>query len=185
MVDFQGRYWFNMGNSARIFVLNPATFEDPSDVKWVERGDNEDEPEFTRNGMALTKEGAAYIVTTRAMYRVDVDANDQPRIVWREPYDTVPSDSNDEEYVNGVRSGQVELGSGTTPTILGEGKYVAITDNAKQMNVEVFRTDARLDPQEDRVVCKMRAFDSPEAGNGANSNSLVGSRNSIIRAEHH
>jgi outer membrane protein assembly factor BamB len=100
--------------------------------------------------------------------------------VWKQPYDTVPADTNNEEYVNGVRSGQVERGSGTTPTVLGEGKYVAITDNAEQMKVVVYRTDARLGPKEERVVCEVPAFEFPEAGKGANSNSLVGSRNSII-----
>jgi hypothetical protein len=37
--------------------------------------------------LALTKEGAAYIVTTQKMYRVDVDASG---IMWRQEYDTVP-----------------------------------------------------------------------------------------------
>jgi hypothetical protein len=180
MVDFQGRYWINMGNSANIYLLNPATYKDIRDVKSVNLHGDDGQLEFTRNGMALTREGAAYIVTTKAMYRVDVGANDQPTIVWRQPYDTVPSDTNDEEYVNGVRSGQLELGSGTTPTILGEGKYVAITDNARRMKVVVFRTDAQLGPQEERIVCEVPVFDFPGGGAGANSNSLVGSRNSII-----
>jgi hypothetical protein len=180
MADFQGRYWINMGNSANIYLLNPATYKDNRDVKSVNLHGDDGQLEFTRNGMALTREGAAYIVTTKAMYRVDVDTNDQPYMVWRQPYDTVPSDTNDDEYVNGVRSGQVELGSGTTPTILGEGKYVAITDNARRMKVVVFRTDAQLGPKEERIVCEVPVFDFPGGGAGANSNSLVGSRNSII-----
>jgi hypothetical protein len=180
IVDFQGRYWINMGNSANIYLLNPATYKSYKDVKSVNLHGDEGELEFTRNGMALTREGAAYIVTTKAMYRVDAGADDQPQIVWRQPYDTVPDDTNNEEYVNGVRSGQLERGSGTTPTVLGEGKYVAITDNAEQMNLVVYRTDARqLDPEK-RVVCKVPLFEFPEGGKGANSNSLVGSRNSII-----
>ncbi len=165
LADFQGRYWINMGNSPNIYLLNPATVKDYHDVSkvplWV--------GEFTRNGMALTKEGAAYIVTTKAMYRVDAGADDQPQIVWRQEYKTT----------NVLRSGQLELGSGTTPTILGEGKYVAITDNAPQMNVVVYRTEKQLDPN-DQVVCTVPVFDFPGGGAGANSNSLVGSRNSII-----
>jgi len=181
MVDFQGRYWINMGNSANIYLLNPATYKDYRDVKSVNLHGDDGEKEFTRNGMALTREGAAYIVTTKAMYRVDAGADDRLDIVWRQPYDTVPSDTTNEEFVNGVRSGQVELGSGTTPTILGEGKYVAITDNAEQqMKVVVYRTDARLGPKEERIVCSVPVFDFEGGGKGANSNSLVGSRNSII-----
>ena len=176
IMDFQGRYWINMRNSANIYLLNPATYRDVGDLKSVNLGKGE----FTRNGGALTKEGAAYFVTTKAMYRVDAGADDQPRIVWRQEYDTVPENTNNEEYVNGVRSGQYEFGSGTSPTILGEGKYVAITDNAEQMKVVVYRTDARpLDP-EDRVVCEMPVFDFPGGGAGAQSNSLIGLRNSII-----
>jgi hypothetical protein len=168
IMDFQGRYWINMRNSANIFLLNPATFKDIGDLKSVNLGDGE----FTRNGMALTREGAAYIVTTEAMYRVDAGADDQPRIVWRQEYDTIGI----------VRSGQYELGSGTTPTILGEGKYVAITDNAEQMQVVVYRTamDEELKPDQNRVVCEVPVFDFQEGGAAAQSNSLVGLRNSII-----
>jgi hypothetical protein len=167
MMDFQGRYWINMGTSATIYVLNPKTAEAPYlDLPRVNLG----EGEFTRNGLALTKEGAAYIVTTEAMYRVDAGADDQPYIVWEAPYDTIGE----------VRSGQYEKGSGTTPTVLGEGKYVAITDNADQMQVVVFRTDERLDPGEDRIVCEVPVFDFPGGGAGAGSNSLTGLRNSLL-----
>jgi hypothetical protein len=180
IMDFQGRYWINMRNSAKIYILNPATYHGIEDLKSVYLDYDGDGDEFTRNGMALTRSGAAYIVTTEAMYRVDAGADDQPRIVWRQEYDTVPEKTNNDEYVNGVRSGQYEYGSGTTPTILGEGKYVAITDNAEQMKVVVYRTDARLDPGEERVVCSVPMFDFPGGGKGAQSNSLVGLRNSII-----
>ncbi len=74
--------------------------------------------------------------------------------------------------------GQYELGSGTSPTILGEGKYVAITDNAETMQVVVFRTDEQLDPNEDRIVCEAPVFEN-QAGQ-ALSNSLIGSRLSLI-----
>ena len=29
IVDFQGRYWLNMGTSANIYLLNPATAKYP------------------------------------------------------------------------------------------------------------------------------------------------------------
>ncbi len=164
-VDFQGRYWLNMGTSADILVLNPGTARYPYlDLPRVNLG----EGEVTRNNMALTKEGT-YVVTTKKMYRVDAGADDQPYVMWSVPYDTIGE----------VRSGQYELGSGTSPTILGEGKYVAITDNAAQMNVVVYRTEAGLPPDQ-RVVCKVPVFDFPGGGKGANSNSLIGSHNSII-----
>jgi hypothetical protein len=168
IADFQGRFWINMGGTGNIYVLNPATYHGVEDLKSINLG----EGEFTRNGMALTKEGAAYIVTTKAMYRVDAGADDQPRIVWRQEYDNIGE----------LRPGQLELGSGTTPTILGEGKYVAITDNAKQMQVVVYRTapDEELEPDQKRVVCEVPVFDFPDGGAGANWNSLIGLHNSII-----
>ena len=114
-------------------------------------------------------EMAAY-QAEEADVKIKLDANENPYKVWEAPYATTGQ----------VRSGQIELGSGTTPTILGEGKYVAITDNAEQMDVVVYRTDAQLDPNEDRVVCKVPVFDFPGGGKGANSNSLNGIHNSII-----
>jgi hypothetical protein len=169
-IDFQGRYWLNLGTSSKIYLLNPKTAQAPYlDLPYVLLDHDGDGDEATRNGTALTREGAAYVVTTEAMYRVDAGRDDQPRIVWQEPYDSIGV----------VRPGQYELGSGTTPTVLGEGKYVAITDNAEQLHVVVYRTDAKLDPGEERVVCKVPVFEG-YGGAGAGSNSLVGLRNSII-----
>jgi hypothetical protein len=171
MLDGQGRIWFTTpgapGRPPRIHVLNPATYPD---VKWVEF----EVGEFVRNTFALTKTGVdqstAYVVTSKKMYRVEAGMDDQPYVVWSEQYDTTDT----------LRDGQYELGSGTSPTILGEGKYVAITDNAEQLQVVVFRTDEQLDPNEDRIVCEMEVFDFPGGGAGALSNSLVGSRLSLI-----
>src|SRR5512143_1715025 len=146
VVDFQGRYWINLGTSSKIYLLNPKTVKAPiKELPYVWLDIDEDYDEATRNGSALTREGAAYIVTTEAMYRVDADADDNLSIVWKEPYDSIGV----------VRPGQYELGSGTTPTILAEGKYVAITDNAPQLQVVVYRTarDEELEPGQQRVVC--------------------------------
>jgi hypothetical protein len=170
VMDFRGRYWINLGTSSKIYLLNPKTAQAPYlDLPYVWLDHDGDGDEATRNAMALTREGAAYIVTTEAMYRVDADADDELSIVWKEPYDSIGV----------VRPGQYELGSGTTPTVLGEGKYVAITDHAEQLQLVVYRTDEKLDPGEERVVCKVPVFEG-YGGAGANSNSVVGSRNSII-----
>jgi hypothetical protein len=183
MLDWQGRIWFTMagvenGNPGKIYVLNPATSTYPyKDVKSVAL----DQGEIIRNTFAVTRiqadRAAAYVVSSQKMYRIDAGPDDQPHIVWSQPYDTVPSDTNNEQYVNGVKNGQYELGSGTSPTILGEGKYVAITDNAEQLKVVVYRTDERLGPNEKRIVCQEPVFEKKK---GALSNSLVGSRLSLI-----
>jgi len=168
MLDWQGRIWFTTGDPAAIYVLNPATYPD-MDVKSVSLGTPEN-PEAVRNTFALTKSGDAYVVTSKAMYRIGAGSDDQPYVIWSEPYETIGT----------IRRGQYELGSGTSPTVLGEGKYVAITDNAKQMQVVVFRTDEPLDPNEDRVVCRVPVFQFAGGGDGALSNSLIGSGLSLI-----
>jgi hypothetical protein len=176
MLDWQGRIWFTTAEPATVWVLNPATYsEEEPNVMSVELADNEGpDVEVVRNTFSLTKTGvdraAAYVVTSKRLYRVEAGADDSPHIVWSEPYDTIDE----------VRLGQYELGSGTSPTILGEGKYVAITDNAEQLQVVVFRTDEQLDPNEERIVCKVPVFNFPGGGAGALSNSLIGSRLSLI-----
>jgi hypothetical protein len=109
------------------------------------------------------------------MYRIGARSDDQPYVVWSEPYETIGT----------IRRGQYELGSGTSPTVLGEGKYVAITDNAKQLQVVVFRTDEPLDPNEDRIVCQVPVFQFAGGGDGALSNSLIGSGLSLIASNNY
>ena len=170
MLDWQGRLWLTTagtGRPATVGVLNPATYtnEEPN-VHWLELPG-----ELIRNTFPVTKVGvdrtAAYVDTSLHMYRIEAGPNDIPEVVWSEPYDTSGE----------LKPGQYELGSGTSPTILGEGKYVAITDNASPMKVVVFRTDAQLDPGEERIVCEVPVFENTP---GALSNSLVGSRLSLI-----
>ena len=191
LLDSQGRIWFTTDASeetpARVHVLNPAKSTYPyTDVLENSLAFN---GELIRNTFALTKTGndssAAYVVASKNMYRIDAGPDDKPEIVWSEPYDTVPTIGTIEKYVNGTKIGQYELGSGTSPTILGEGKYVAITDNAEQLQVVVYRTDEPLDPNEERVVCEVPVFDFPGGGAGALSNSLIGSRLSIIASNNY
>jgi len=77
-------------------------------------------------------------------------------------------------------AGQYNAGSGTTPTILGEGRYVTITDNAEPyMHVVVYRTDYSLKEGVDRVVCEMPVFQYAKGGALDNSCSDPGSRSSL------
>ncbi len=178
MLDWQGRIWLTTAGigpyPAMVGVLNPGTYSDEEpNVKWYVLPDD---GEAIRNTFALTKTGvdsaAAYVVTTRNMYRIEAGADDQPYQVWAAPYY-----GGDE-----VKNGQYELGSGTSPTIFGEGKYVAITDNASPMKVVVFRTDERLKKTEKRIVCEEPVFENTP---GALSNSLVGLRNSLIASNNY
>jgi hypothetical protein len=173
MTDWQGRIWVTTVGTelgpAMVGVLNPAkcSYEHPV-VNWYVFP----RTELIRNTFPVTKvdgkTAAAYVVTSEKLHRIDAGIDDIPREVWSELYDTTGT----------YKDGQYELGSGTSPTILGEGKYVAITDNAEKMKVVVFRTDARLDPGEVRTVCAVKVFED-QIGQSS-SNSLVGSRNSLI-----
>jgi len=74
------------------------------------------------------------------------------------------------------KPGQVDAGSGTTPAIL-PGGYMAITDNADPMDVVVYRTVARLQRGQRRLVCRVPVF-----GNGASDteNSLIADGRSLV-----
>jgi hypothetical protein len=167
MMDEQGRIWFVTPLPATLYLINPATYEQAG-VKKIQLAADEQ----NQNTFAVMKTGrdrsSAFVVTSKKMYRVEAGPDDQPYVVWSELYDTIGT----------YKEGQYELGSGTSPTILGEGRYVAITDNANPLKVVVFRTDERLKKNERRIVCQVPVFEN-QAG-GASSNSLVGSRLSLI-----
>ena len=79
------------------------------------------------NSFAVDETGGVYIVTDAALYRFEAGADGAPRRCWRETY----------ENTGIQKPGQTEAGSGTTPTLMGDG-LVAITDNADPMNVVVY-----------------------------------------------
>jgi len=174
-LDWEGRIWFYLtgmpatstspGIPGAVGVFDPALYPDDSAVQLYQF---QDPGELIRNSMAVTKTGV-YVVTMKKMYRFGLDAEGKPQIVWEAGYDNAGY----------MKPGQYNAGSGTTPTILGEGKYVAITDNADPyMKVVVYRTDERLDPNEDRIVCEVPVFQY--AKGGALDNSLLGSKLSLI-----
>ena len=117
------------------------------------------------NSHAVDEDGGVYVVSTQAMYRFDADADGTPKVSWREPYDAGTH----------VKEGQVDIGSGTTPTLMGKD-YVAITDNGQpRMHVLVFRR-ARNEAAP-RLVCAQPVF---QPGNASNENSLIATDRSII-----
>jgi hypothetical protein len=98
-------------------------------------------------------------VTTKALYRFGVVAG-KPAVTWKQVYPN-----------SGIaKPGQVDAGSGTTPTITPRG-HVAITDNADPMNVVLYD---RLDGHE---ICRVPVF---EKGASASDNSLVSFNDALI-----
>ena len=98
MSDWQGRIWFvtagKGGAPAKACVINPATYKDPAtdlNVKCEPFGGNDAKTgkhEQIFNTFAATKTGV-YIVTSEKMYRVWAGSDDDPYMVWSEPYNTV------------------------------------------------------------------------------------------------
>ena len=111
------------------------------------------------NSFAVDETGGVFIVSDHALYRFDAGASGAPLVTWRETYDRGTR----------LKPGQVNFGSGTTPTLMGRG-WVAITDNADpRMQVLVYRRAASVSGP--RLVCTAPVF---AAGTGATENSLIG-----------
>ena len=121
--DWQGRYWFAT-RYGTIGTVDPESGR----IEAIELPGEE-----IQNSFAIDEE-AVFLVSDYALYRLEADASSgKPEIVWREPYDRGQR----------VKPGMFNQGSGTTPTLFGDG-YVAIADNAEpQMNVLVFKRDGR------------------------------------------
>ena len=119
------------------------------------------------NSHASDLDGGVYIVSTAAMYRFDAAESGAVTMTWRETYDAGTD----------TKPGQVDIGSGTTPTLMGDD-YVTITDNASpRMNVLVYRRAVLLEPGVSRLVCAEPVF---QPGRASNENSLVATDRSII-----
>jgi hypothetical protein len=164
MPDWQGRLWFTTRHSATVGVLDPEKYPAEGAVNTL-KFDGEE----IGNSPAVTAD-STYVVTTKKLYRLAAGPDGVPQVVWQsEPYQN-----------SGIQKpGQLTAGSGTSPTILDGGKYVAITDNDDQMHVVVYRTEEKLRPHEERVVCEVPVF---EPGAGATEDSLIGLGRSLIVA---
>jgi hypothetical protein len=151
--DWSGRLWFATTEGV-VGTIDPSS----GTVKEV------DLHEANGNSFSVDKTGGVFIVTDAALYRFDAAPDGTPRVTWREVY------ANTGE----VKPGQTEHGSGTTPNLMG-GRYVAITDNADPMDVDVFRRAKRVTGS--RLVCSVPVF---AAGAGSTDNSLIGTGHSIV-----
>lgn len=150
--DWKGLIWW-VTRKGRIGTLDPRNGR----VKLIRlRG------EEIQNSFAASRDGVS-IVSDHALYRLRADAKGRPKVLWRRTYD------------RGTRrkSGQIDRGSGTTPTILGDrGEYVAITDNAEpRMNVLVYRF------RDGKRLCRVPVF---RKNKSATDNSLIGFGRSLV-----
>jgi len=151
--DSRGRLWFVSRETGVVGVVEPRSGR----VRTKRLN------EAIGNSFAVDPLGGVYIVSDKAMYRFDIAAGGVPRITWRVVY----------RNIGRIKPGQVDAGTGTTPTLMGR-KYVAITDNADPMNVVVYRRARGI---KRRLVCEEPVF---RRGASATENSLIGTERSLI-----
>lgn len=152
--DFNGLMWW-VTRHGRIGTLNPKNGK----VSTIQLTDEEIE-----NSHASSEDGIS-VVSDHALYQLVADKNGRPTIVWRATYDRGTA----------RKTGQINQGSGTTPTFIGKD-WVAITDNADdQMHVNVYQRKAKIRGK--RLVCSIPVFGH---GASASENSLIGWDRSMV-----
>lgn len=109
---------------------------DFTQVQGVTLGAGDEE---VSNSIAADEQGGIYIVSSKAMYRVQWTGStvslDPATGAWRAAYDAGTA---------GTGGGRLGAGSGSTPTLMGEAgqKFVVITDGADVANLVLFWRDA-------------------------------------------
>lgn len=94
--------------------------------------------EQVSNSIATDEKGGIYVVSSKAMYRVQWNGSalsrDPTKGAWRAEYNAGTSDTGD---------GRLGPGSGSTPTLMGSGaqRFVVITDGADVANLVLFWAD--------------------------------------------
>lgn len=155
LADWKGRIWFVTKSKGRVGVLDPKTGAIRSIVL------NEE----IENSFAVDRDGV-YIASDKRMYRFGLTRAGTPRVTWKVTYRN-----------SGIaKPGQVDAGTGTTPTLMANG-LVSITDNADPMNVVVYRRAAKLKAGERRTVCEVPVF---RKGASATENSLISAGRALV-----
>jgi hypothetical protein len=138
--DSVERYWY-----ATIEGLVGAIDVDSGDIAtWKPAG------EIIENSFAVGEEGI-FMMTDRAMYRLNVDDQGKIAVDWKRDYDRGPA----------AKPGHITRGSGTSVTLVGaaEDGLVAITDNAApRIHLELYRRS------NGDKVCSIPLFNDNESG---------------------
>jgi acetyltransferase-like isoleucine patch superfamily enzyme len=169
--DSSGRLWFVAVHDGVVGTIDPTS----GAVHVIRLGSGTD-GQITKS-FATDQHDGVYIVNNQYMYRFGAGAGGVPRVVWRAPY------PNSGEH----KPGQLDAGSGTTPTVL-PGGYVTIADNADPLDVVVYRTAVhpvrivRRHHRRHRIKLRRQVCRVPVFGKGASAteNSLIGAGRSII-----
>lgn len=158
---FDGRIWYATSNGT-VGTVRPG---EPGTLRTLALPTGEK----ITNGLTV-RPGGASVLTTRALYEVDLAADDTPVVRWRHGYGVGP----------GRKPGLLAHGSGTTPTYLGDDdELVAITDDTDRPDLFVLRRS------DGAVLCRTPAFattaDPASAGpDGALIEGPAATENSLI-----
>jgi len=134
MPAFDGRVWFATSGGV-VGTVRPGD-DDTLRSLALPAG------EKITNGLTI-RPGGASVITTRALYEVDLAADGMPQVRWRHGYEAGP----------GRKPGMLAHGSGTTPSYFGPGdSWVAITDDAEHPELIVLRRE------DGAQLCRMPAF---------------------------
>ena len=148
--DWNGLVWF-ASTQGVIGTVDLASGQ----IRSIDTG------EKNGNSFAVDNTGAVYIVTDPALYKLVAGPDGTPQVVWRKTYPNIGT----------VKPGQTQAGSGTTPTVMPAGPWVAITDNADPMNILVLNRD------DGSQVCSVPVF-QPGASN--TDQSLIAAGRALI-----
>jgi hypothetical protein len=156
--DTHGLEWFVARRDGVVGTLDLKT----GTVHVVRLG-NGTSNEITKS-IATDAHGGVYVDTNRKLYRFTAGSGHVPKISWRVRY---PNDGR-------KKPGQLDAGTGTTPVLLGGGRFVTINDNADPMDVMVYRTAVHA---AQRTVCRVPVF---KRGHSADENAFIGAGRSIV-----
>ncbi len=150
--DWYNNYWFQTG-FGHVGYLNRSTGN--TEITIIGGGD-----ETASAALTVGPEGA-YVITSKALYMMDVDEDDVPFVQWRWAYPT---------------SDNVDLG---TPTLIDNGNLIAISLNGigDQSLLTVLKTSTETMDDADRVVCQMPMF---KPGKSEIKNTMMGYGKSIV-----
>jgi hypothetical protein len=174
--DSHGLVWVVSKTDGVVLTLNLKTGKTHRDQ--LGHGSNGE----IENSFATDQHGGVYIATDHKLYRFGAGSSGVPKIIWSVRYPN-----------SGIsKPGQVDAGTGTTPTIM-PGGYVNITDNADPMDITVYRTAAhpshvvrrgghRRRVALPRQVCRVPIFSK---GHSADENSIISAGDTMIAEDNY
>jgi hypothetical protein len=162
--DWRGNLWF-VTTAGTVGIAKPSgTGANVVRLRTPKRAKaNAGQRENIGNSFAIDETGGVFVVSEKGMYRLDPTQRGRPRITWRRHYNSG----------HRLKPGQVNFGSGTTPTLIRSahsphGGLVAILDNADpSMHVHIYQRGRHAGGRE---FCKVPIFTGHPRRNSDDNN---------------